>query len=917
MGNKLIRTVIGLFLYSLLFAQSHILANSDKALFARSRISYRYGPIWEQQIMQVLEDFQVNENVGSCNHYQPKIAAGDTGNFVMVWLDERDGNLGIYCQRYSSSGMPLGSNFRVNDDTAIIHESSKPAVGLSDNGSFVVIWCDLRNGDCDIYGQRYTNSGTKQGTNFKINDDAGIGAQQRPAIAVDGSGNSVVVWNDNRNKTNIYGQRYTSSGDPVGTNFKVNDTTIIDFYTEPAIGAGEMGNFIVVWSDIRSGDPSFSDIYGQRYGSSGFPEGTNFRINDDAAAIYDFSEPAISADDPGNFVVVWQDYRNGNTDIYAQCYTSSGDKQGNNFKINEGVNNCKDPAIAMDNSGDFVVVWLDNRWDNGIENTNIYGQQYTSSGNPVGTNFKVNDDTAVFDYYSEPAISAGGIGNYFMVWSDDRNGNTDIYAQHYTSSGTTQDANFKINDDTGSSGQHEPVIGVDGSGNFVVVWQDKRNGRHDDIYGQLYTSNGTKQDNNFKINDDAGSILQYNPAIAMDSRGNFAVVWCDYRNGDIDIYGQCFTDRGSKRDNNFKINDDVSDCLGSAIAMDGSGDFVVVWRDWQNVYGQRYSISGVKQGDNFRINDNEGRCGVYDPVIAADKNGNFVVVWQDNRNGQYRDIYGQRFSSDGSEQGGNFRINDNVDPEGTSSGRGFPAVTMDDNGNFVVAWVDWRRGGGIYGQRYSSNGTMQGNNFKINDDVVSRYFETTISMNDRGNFVVAWQDNRNGENDPDVYSQRYDNNGTMLGSNYRVNNDIGGNIQASPDVKLVNQHIYYTWEDTRVPGQGYDIFARVDLFSSVSVAEKQPEIIKVYVLYPNYPNPFNTETQIVFDIPKRINVTLVIYNITGQHIRTLIDAEKSQGSHILTWNSRDDSGHEVPSGVYFCRLITDDFSHTRKMLLVR
>jgi len=92
-----------------------------------------------------------------------------------------------------------------------------------------------------------------------------------------------------------------------------------------------------------------------------------------------------------------------------------------------------------------------------------------------------------------------------------------------------------------------------------------------------------------------------------------------------------------------------------------------------------------------------------------------------------------------------------------------------------------------------------------------------------------------------------------------------------------------------------------------------------FELYPNYPNPFNPETTIAYDIPSGINsiVTLKIYDIMGREIRTLVHELHSAGFYQVQWNGRDNTGTNVSSGVYFYRLTADKFSKTNKILLIR
>ncbi len=88
-------------------------------------------------------------------------------------------------------------------------------------------------------------------------------------------------------------------------------------------------------------------------------------------------------------------------------------------------------------------------------------------------------------------------------------------------------------------------------------------------------------------------------------------------------------------------------------------------------------------------------------------------------------------------------------------------------------------------------------------------------------------------------------------------------------------------------------------------------------LYNAYPNPFNPETTISFDLPVRGKTELSIFNIRGQKITTLINEEMSMGHHSIIWDSKDNNGKSAPSGVYFYRLKTNDKALTKKIMLLK
>lgn len=95
------------------------------------------------------------------------------------------------------------------------------------------------------------------------------------------------------------------------------------------------------------------------------------------------------------------------------------------------------------------------------------------------------------------------------------------------------------------------------------------------------------------------------------------------------------------------------------------------------------------------------------------------------------------------------------------------------------------------------------------------------------------------------------------------------------------------------------------------------EIPDKFELYQNYPNPFNPSTSITFDLPRDEFVTLKIYNIIGQEVRTLANEFRNAGKHTVVWDGKDNSGKIAPSGIYFYRITAGSFSKTLKMVLTK
>ncbi len=113
---------------------------------------------------------------------------------------------------------------------------------------------------------------------------------------------------------------------------------------------------------------------------------------------------------------------------------------------------------------------------------------------------------------------------------------------------------------------------------------------------------------------------------------------------------------------------------------------------------------------------------------------------------------------------------------------------------------------------------------------------------------------------------------------------------------------------------------RADITPQVISAVEQPEFaetVESYALGANYPNPFNPTTTIVYTLPEAGAVSLKVYNIMGQEVRTLIDQQMSAGAHQVRWDGKNDVGQPVTSGVYFYEIRVAQFKAMKKMLLIK
>jgi hypothetical protein len=104
---------------------------------------------------------------------------------------------------------------------------------------------------------------------------------------------------------------------------------------------------------------------------------------------------------------------------------------------------------------------------------------------------------------------------------------------------------------------------------------------------------------------------------------------------------------------------------------------------------------------------------------------------------------------------------------------------------------------------------------------------------------------------------------------------------------------------------------------TTAVAKTSAKVPTAFSLSNAYPNPFNPTTNIAFTVAKSENVRLVVFNILGQQIKTLVNGVMKAGSYTATWNGKDEFGSSVASGIYFYRLESQSFNSTKKMILMK
>jgi hypothetical protein len=151
------------------------------------------------------------------------------------------------------------------------------------------------------------------------------------------------------------------------------------------------------------------------------------------------------------------------------------------------------------------------------------------------------------------------------------------------------------------------------------------------------------------------------------------------------------------------------------------------------------------------------------------------------------------------------------------------------------------------------------------------------------------------------------------------NGDGTGNVRFTPS--LQNSGVYsgikVTASDNGFPVLSDSTVFTLTVMDVVGIGDPGSEIPTTFAVMQNYPNPFNPETTIKYQLPQVAEVQLIIYNVLGQTIRTLVNDRIEAGYYEVVWDGRNDSGIQVPSGVYIYRFEAADYQKVNNMILLK
>ncbi len=434
------------------------------------------------------------------------------------------------------------------------------------------------------------------------------------------------------------------------------------------------------------------------------------------------------------------------------------------------------------------------------------------------------------------------------------------------------------------------------NGNVVhTIWYDDRQGFPNyEIYYKRSTDGGVNWGTDTRLTN--SSAFSVSSSIAV-SGSNVHVVWNEERDGNKEIYYKRSADGGINWGTDTRLTNDTAASELPSIAVSGS-NVHIAWEDTRDgnyeIYYKRSTDGGINWGADTRLTNNSAESEF--PSIAV--SGSLVhVVWRDNRDSN-SEIYYKCSTDSGISWGVDTRLTNNT---GLSLS---PSIAVSGS-NVHIVWEDTRDGNyEIYYKRSTDSGVNWGTDTRLTYNTENSMAPSIVVSGTHVHFV--WYDARAG-NDEIYYKISIDG-GTNWGADTRLTNNNNASWLSS--IAVSGSLVHVVWRDDR--DGNFEIYYKRNPTGNVGIQNLSTEIPIKYSLSQNYPNPFNPRTNIKFSIIKTEHVKLIVYDVMGREVKTLVNDRLQPGTYEASFD-----GSMLNSEVYFYKLITNGFTATKKMILIK
>ncbi|MDT3778351.1 DUF4347 domain-containing protein [Nitrospira sp. MA-1] len=373
------------------------------------------------------------------------------GDYVVVWTNGTS-NDQVYAKVLDASGNQKVAQFQVNIGGGT---NAWTDVAVDDSGNFLVTWTQGN----DVFMRRFLANGTAVDAGDVIVNTGTSNTQQNPSVNMNGAGDFVIAWEgDGGGNEGIFVRRGSMGGGLIGSDITVNTAAAAK---DSSVGISDSGGFVVVWDNG-------SDVFFQLYNSGGVLQNSGqvdvfLQLSAGAAAV------GMSGD--GRFTVAYRA-----TVLDVEVYVRQFDAAGNALFLPKIANTSgllttqTNPSITMDDIGEFIVVWEGTGNQPGQNDTaGVFGQKFNSSGQKIGVEFLINQTTA--NVQDRASVAMLDRDNFVAVWTGSDGAQTDIFARQYgATSAPTLD--LDANNSSGATGNDYAFTFTEGDGPTAIADSD-------------------------------------------------------------------------------------------------------------------------------------------------------------------------------------------------------------------------------------------------------------------------------------------------------------------------------------------------------------------------------------------------------------------------------------------------------------
>jgi hypothetical protein len=514
---------------------------------------------------------------------------------------------------------------------------------------------------------------------------------------------------------------------------------------------------------------------------------------------------------------------------------------------------------------------------------------------------------------------------------------------------------FNINISQNSAPQNEPSVGISRKdpNRVVAAWRDFRYGV-DPVanrrVGYSYSTNGGLTWSNSALLDSTlipGYTRNSDPVVAVDTAGNFyiSVITITFPTGDLALAIYKSTDGGVTFPNAYMCasgGTEDKEWLTSDLSFSSPyvNTLYITWTRFAGGTGIKLTKS-VNGGVNWTapVSISDG-TNVQGSNVAVSRNGQINVTWLGfsfNATVMY-----DRSTNGGASFGTDVAVATGPFPSGLPNNvNSFPFIDVDRStgpfgGMIYIVFADNRNGDcDVFLCRSTNAGMNWSTPLRVNNDPIGNgkiQYWPCIAVNETGNISIIFMDTRNTPNNTiiEAFLARSTDGGLSF-TNELISNEQsptsipGSNVRFGDyiDVDYAGTKVVPVWTDERLGGFNQEIYTS-EINEFLPVEPVSGTVPDEFNLGQNYPNPFNPTTKIRFDIPsskvydpaltgiRGKTVRLAIYDLLGREVTELINGEFNAGKYEITFD-----GTKYSAGVYFYKLITSEYTETRKMVLVK